>query len=141
MKLAYAQWDNGGSARGSKDELFGRAQGDSDTGWTPLVTCKIDVRTNFGEDWYKRKFKSGFLNKMIFAIKTDARSHSSSDHKNDMTNHKYTADEMLPQDKKKLDSLQWKMTNKVAKDYISLLLGWSRPKEMHKVDGQPMPTT
>lgn len=69
---------------------------------------------------------------MIFAIKTDARSHSSPDVKTDMTGHKYTADEMLPQDKKKLDSLQWKMTNKIAKDYISFLLGWTRKKEKYE---------
>ena len=66
---------------------------------------------------------------MIFAIKTDARSHSSPDHKNDMTNHKYIADEKLPQDKRKLDSIKWKMTNKVAKDFISLFCGWSRSKK------------
>ena len=46
-----------------------------------------------------------------------------------MTNHKYTADEMLPQDKRKLDSIKWKMTNKVAKDFISLFCGWSRSKK------------
>ena len=140
LKLAYAQWDNGGSARGSKDELYGRAQGDSGTGWTPLVTCKIDVKTNFGEDWFKRKFKSGFLNKMIMGIKTVGRMGTPDSAKTSMSDHKYTADEMLPQDKRKLDSLQWKMTNKVANDYISLLLGWSRPKEMYKENGQPMPT-
>ena len=54
LKLAYDQWDIGGSAKGSKDELFGRASGDSGNGWMPLVTCKIDVRTNFGEEWFKR---------------------------------------------------------------------------------------
>lgn len=95
----------------------------------PSMSMRIDIKTNFTEDWYKKKFKSGFLNKMIFAIKTDARSHSSPDVKTNMTGHQYTADEMLPQDKRKLDSMSWKMTNKVTKDYISLLLGWSRKKE------------
>ena len=47
---------------------------------------------------------------------------------------------MLPQDKRKLDSLQWKMTNKVAKDYVALLLGWSRPKEKYN-DAQGMEPT
>ena len=72
------------------------------------------------------------MNKMIFAIKTDARSHISPDAKarDPMADHKYTADEMLPQDVRKLDSLQWKMTNKVAQDYITYLLGWSRDKKM-----------
>ena len=73
---------------------------------------------------------------MIFAIKTDARSHGTEDmNKSDpMANHKYTADEMLPQDVRKLDSLQWKMTNKVAKDFINLFMGWSRKKERYPDD-------
>ena len=142
LKLAYDQWDIGGSAKGSKDELFGRASGDSGNGWMPLVTCKIDVRTNFGEEWFKRKFKSGILNKMIYAIKTDAMSRAHKTGKEgDMAGHKYSADQMEPSDKRKLDSLQWKMTNKVAKDYISMLLGWSRKKEYTMgEDGTPKPT-
>ena len=95
---------------------------------------KISIKTDFDENWYKNKFKSGFLNKIIFAIKTDIRSHS--DVKNDKwANHKYTKDEdLLPQEKRKLDSIKWKMTNKVAKDYISMLLGWSRKKEYTEDD-------
>lgn len=79
-----------------------------------------------------RKFKSGMWNKILFTIKTDMRSHSQGGSKGEWTDHKYTADEMLPQDKRKLDSLQWKMTNKVAKDYVELLLGWSRPREKYQ---------
>ena len=48
------------------------------------------------------------------AIKTDFRSHSDATLKTKMTNHVYTADEMLDDEKKKLDSIRWKMTNKVA---------------------------
>ena len=48
---------------------------------------------------------------------------------------------MEDSDKRKLDSLQWKMTNKVAKDYISMLLGWTRKKEYKlNEDGTPIPT-
>ena len=47
---------------------------------------------------------------------------------------------MEDSDKRKLDSLQWKMTNKVAKDFISMLLGWSREKKYALENGQPMPT-
>ena len=73
------------------------------------------------------------LNKILFAIKTDMRSHTSAGVKNQWTDHKYTADEdLLPQEKRRLNSLQWKMTNKVANDYISLLLGWSRERVMYK---------
>jgi len=43
-------------------------------------------------------------------------------------NKKFGQDIMQPEDEKKLDSMKWKMTNKVAKDYISLLLGYSRKK-------------
>ena len=39
---------------------------------------------------------------------------------------------MEPSEKKKLDSIQWKMTNKVVKDYITYLLGWKRKKEYTK---------
>ena len=102
---------------------------------------RIDIHTDFNETWFKRKFKSGFLNKMIYAIKTDAMSRSQNSGKEgDMAGHKYTADLMEPSDKRKLDSLQWKMTNKVAKDYISMLLGWSRKKEYKLNDeGTPIP--
>ena len=101
----------------------------------PQQAMRVDITTSFDENWYKHKFKSGLLNKMIFAIKTDARSHISPDakYRDKMADHKYTADEMLPQDEKKLDSIKWKMTNKVAKDFIAELLGWSRSKEK-KVD-------
>ena len=52
-----------------------------------------------------------------------------------MSDHKYTKDEELnASEKSKLDKLKWKMTNKVAKDYISLLLGWSR-KKTYTIEG------
>lgn len=68
--------------------------------WNPRQAYRIDIHTSFDDSWYKRKFKSGLLNKVIFAIKTDMRSHGTEDmNKSDpMANHKYTADEMLPQD-------------------------------------------
>lgn len=100
--------------------------------WNPWQTYRIDIETSFTDDWYKRKFKSGFLNKMIMGIKTVGRMGTPDSAKTSMSGHKYTADEMLPQDKKKLDSLQWKMTNKIAKDYISFLLGWTRKKEKYE---------
>lgn len=107
----------------------------------PTQAMRIDITTKFDKDWFTHKFKSGFLNKMILAIKTDARSHSAPNNKNAMSGHKYTADEMLPQDERKLDSIKWKMTNKVAKDYISLLLGWSRKKEKKQGENGEYPAT
>lgn len=109
--------------------------------WNPYQACRIDIHTSFDANWYKRKFKSGLLNKMIFAIKTDARSHGTADmnRSDPMANHKYTADEMLPQDTRKLDSLQWKMTNKIARDFITYFMGWTRRKERNPdtKDGLP----
>lgn len=103
-----------------------------DTTPRPELAVRITIKTDFDDDWYKHKFKSGLLNKMIFAIKTDAMSRTSPTVKANDTNrvgHKYTADEMLPEEKRKLDSIRWKMTNKVAKDFVAQLLGWSRKKE------------
>lgn len=108
--------------------------GPEDKLWNPKIPLRIDIQTNFDDKWFTRKFKSGLLNKMIFALKTSAMaSYGQGGQAIDkMAGHKYTADEMLPQDIRKLDKIQWNMTNKVARDYISLLLGWSRDKKMIK---------
>ena len=43
---------------------------------------------------------------------------------------------MQPGEERKLNSIKWKMTNKVAKDFISLFCGWSRSKkEMYQEQG------
>lgn len=68
------------------------------------------------------------LNALIMGLKTAARARTSVGGETEWTGHKYTADEMLPQDIRKLDGIQWKMTNKVTYDYIKYLLGWSREK-------------
>lgn len=102
----------------------------SGNGWSPAISMRIDIKTNFNDTWYKRKFKSGFLNKVIDTVKTSIHSHADVTKDNDeFRNKKFSADQMEPGDKRKLDSLQWKMTNKVAKDFISMLLGWSRKKQ------------
>lgn len=103
----------------------------------PNTAMRIIIETKFDDNWYKNKFKSGFLNKMIFGIKTIGRMGTPSAAKTSMSDHKYTKDEELnASEKRKLDSLKWKMTNKVAKDYISLLLGWSRKKEYTVDNGE-----
>ncbi len=68
------------------------------------------------------------LNALIMGLKTAARARTSVGGETEWTGHKYTAGEMLPQDIRKLDGIQWKMTNKVTYDYIKYLLGWSREK-------------
>lgn len=55
-----------------------------------------------------------------------------------MNNHVYTQDEMLEEDRKRLEKIQWKMTNKVAQDFIELFLGWSRKKEVYKDNMEPV---
>ncbi len=77
------------------------------------------------------------LNKMIMGLKTMAMANLASDSKNDKKGYKYTGNEMLSQDERKLDKIQWNMTNKVAKDYITYLLGWSRKKEYYMDGSQP----
>ena len=54
------------------------------------------------------------LNALIMGLKTAARARTSVGGETEWTGHKYTADEMLPQDIRKLDGIQWKMTNKVT---------------------------
>ena len=105
---------------------------EADKKWNPFIPIRIDIQTNFDKNWYINKYKSGLLNKVKNAIKTDIMSHVDKDARkwDKMAGHKYTSDEMLPGDVKKLDKLQWEMTNNVARDYIELLLGWNREKKM-----------
>lgn len=143
LRNYYTKWETGG-ASGSDSGFFGRSglSNKSSTLWNNLGTCRIDIRTNFDENWYKRKFKSGMLNKMIYAIKTDAMKNAPPGVQANDTNkfgHKWSADTMEDGEKRKLDSIRWKMTNKVANDYIRLLLGWTRKKEMYMEDGNYKP--
>lgn len=126
---------------GGKDHLNGNKV--SGSGWSPAMSMRIDVTTKFDENWYKRKFKSGFLNKVIDTVKTGihARAYDDNGRNSEFKNKKFSADQMEDSDKRKLDSLQWKMTNKVAKDFISMLLGWSRQKQYEKDnEGNIVPT-
>lgn len=105
------------------------------TDWNPKLPFKIDITTHFDENWFKRKYKSGILNGIVNAVKTQAMKRSvGTAAQSSMSGHVYNADTMEPGDKRKLDSIQWKMTNKVAKDYITYLLGWSRKKEAERKD-------
>lgn len=133
----WEEWSKGGGGDDGPSDAIDQAKGED--GWNPNMTFRIDIHTSFDEDWFKRKFKSGFLNKAIMAIKTDAASKMTDAATGDgmEKGHKYTQDEMLPGDRRKLDKIQWKMTTKVAKDYITYLLGWSRAKK-RTPDGQPI---
>lgn len=138
VRKNWEEWaKNSPSGSSSGSPLGSSSLSEKANEWNPRQTYRIDIQTNFDDTWFKRKFKSGLLNKAIFALKSMGRASSAPNVKTDMTGYKYTADEMLPQDKKKLDGIQWKMTNKVAKDYVTYLLGWSRPKEMNDTDGLP----
>ena len=73
------------------------------------------------------------LNGIIRAVKTAAAAQTvGTNAQSSISGHKWSYDEMEPSEKKKLDSIQWKMTNKVVKDYITYLLGWKRKKEYTK---------
>jgi hypothetical protein len=61
--------------------------------WNPRQTYKIEIKTNFNDEWYKKRFKSGFLNKVIMGIKTVGRMGPGA--KTSMSGHKYTQDEEL----------------------------------------------
>ena len=134
MRNGWNQWagkEDGGALAGGKPE---EKQGSSV--WNPRLPFRITIKTNFDENWFKRKYKSGMLNGIINAVKTSAMARSAGTaaasnpegHPEWQSGHKFTADEMLPADVKKLDSIRWKMTNKVAKDYVTYLLGWKRKK-------------
>ena len=143
LRSAWTKFSGGTTT--SPDGAFGNVSSDlgggrgginaKDTSWDPTLVFRIDIRTSFNDDWYKRKFKSGLLNKAIFAVKTAAMADAKrGGSQQQYAGHKYSADEeLLPQEKRKLDGIQWKMTNKVAKDFISLFCGWSRKKEMFQV--------
>ena len=117
LRNYYTQWETGG-ASGSDKGFFGRSSLNTKSNlWNKYGTCRIDIITHFDENWYKRKFKSGMLNKMIYAIKTDAMKNAPPGVQANDTNkfgHKWSADTMEDSEKRKLDSIRWKMTNKVA---------------------------
>ena len=76
-------WETFAGPAGKKDggksgesHLGGSSVGNGEE-WTPNQSWRIDIQTNFGEEWYKRKFKSGFLNKILFTIKDEMRAHTS----------------------------------------------------------------
>lgn len=119
----------------------GSSVGQETEGFHPEHAYKINITANLTPDWFQKNYKGGLINKMIMGIKTGAMSQLSPDSKNPMKDHKYVQNEMLPQDERKLEKLKWEITNKVAKTYITNLLGWSR-KKLKKIDeksGQPVP--
>ena len=71
------------------------------------------------------------------AVKTELHSRENKDDQD--ARHKYVKDEMLPEEEKKLQKIQWKMTNKVANDFVSLLMGWTRDKTFKIVNNVPIP--
>ena len=138
VRNAWNEWSEsaGGGSSGSSSGGGGGSDPSKSgsSGWDPRQTYRIDIATHFDKNWFQRKFKSGMLNKMIMGLKTMSMANLASNSKNDMKGHKYTGNEMLSQDERKLDRIQWNMTNKVAKDYITYFLGWSRKQEYY-MDG------
>jgi hypothetical protein len=119
----------------------GSSVGQETEGFHPEHAYKITITSNLTPDWFQKKYKGGLINKMIMGIKTGAMHQLAPNSKNPMKDHKYVQNEMLPQDERKLEKLKWEITNKVAKTYITNLLGWSR-KKLKKIDeksGDPVP--
>ena len=137
LKNGYESWvefaTQGGNETDAK-EISAQSVPNSD--WNPNMTYRINIKTNFGEDWFKRKFKSGLLNKALDTWKTAAMAVAPDGSQN--KGQKFSADELTDANKRKLDSIQWKMTNKVAKDYITLLLGKKRSKKMYEAPDEPV---
>lgn len=123
LNSGYKAWKTGSNGKDYDPQTSSKG-----TDWNPNYSYRIDITTSFDDNWYKKKFKSGFLNKAIYAIRNDVYSRSFND---DVKNRKVSADDMEDSDRRKLDSIKWKMTNKVAKDYVQLLLGWSREKKIN----------
>ena len=145
MVKNWNKWTDGtANSSDEKEEslLGGSAVSGSD--WNPYQTWRIDIKTDFGEDWFKRKFKSGLLNRVIMGVRNTMRdqlSDAAKAHLPKSSTEHLSPDEMTAADKRKLDGIQWKMTNKVAKDYVSMLLGYSRKKEMYQeAPGEYKPT-
>ena len=61
----YAGWDTW-----SEEKVEGPESSVSGEEWTPELPFKLEVKTRFDENWFKRKYKSGVLNGIIDAIKT-----------------------------------------------------------------------
>ena len=126
---SWRKWQTDNGMTPSAAGMFGDAKLEKDDTWTPDRAYRIDVTTNFDENWYKRKFKSGLLNKMIVGLKNQAMDYRDPTVKQIYGDKKYSVDDMTDSDKRKLDGIKWKMTNKIAHDYIKFLLGWSREKK------------
>ena len=129
MWNSWCAWQKQNGITPSAAGMFENAQLDRDDTWIPERAYRIDVTTNFDENWYKRKFKSGLLNKMIVGLKNQAMDYRDPTVKQIYGDKKYSVDDMTDSDKRKLDGIKWKMTNKIAHDYIKFLLGWSREKK------------
>ena len=125
---SWKKWQTDNGITPSAAGMFGDTKLEKDDAWIPERAYRIDVTTNFDENWYKRKFKSGMLNKLIVGLKNQAMSFTPDDIKQKYGDKKYSVDDMTDADKSKLDGIKWKMTNKITTAYITYLLGWKRWK-------------
>ena len=132
---SWKKWQTDNGITPSAAGMFGDTKLEKDDAWIPERAYRIDVTTNFDENWYKRKFKSGMLNKLIVGLKNQAMSFTPDDIKQKYGDKKYSVDDMTDADKSKLDGIKWKMTNKITTAYITYLLGWKRKKEYTKGEG------
>ena len=89
--------DKSGDSGDRGNNTLGKASIVDGQTWNPRQTYKIEIKTNFNDDWYKKRFKSGFLNKVIDTVKTSIHAHADVTRDNDeYRNKKFSADQMEP---------------------------------------------
>lgn len=140
--MAWKKWQKDNGITPSAGGMFDGSKLSPSDEWIPERAYRIDVTTNFDENWYKRKYKSGLLNKLLVGYRNMALTNMTQAGRDRYGLKERAPDEMTDADKRKLDGLKWKMTNKIAYDYIALLLGYSRKKEYtepEKGKKQPSP--
>lgn len=76
---SWKKWQKDNGITPSAGGMFSDVNIPEDDSWIPERAYRIDVTTNFDENWYKRKFKSGLLNKLITGLKNQAMSYSTAE--------------------------------------------------------------
>ena len=80
LEIVNSEWTNfvnaslrskGGDGNSRGNDKLGKATTVDGQTWNPRQTYKIEIKTNFNDDWYKKRFKSGFLNKVLDTVKTE----------------------------------------------------------------------
>ena len=63
--------DKSGDSGSRGNDKLGKGSVVDNKVWNPRQTYKIEIKTNFNDEWYKKRFKSGLLNKVIDTVRTE----------------------------------------------------------------------